>query len=184
MQDIITGKDQREQERQRIAGLNRIVNFTNIDTETFTHSFDGVPQTINAGATLPMQWIVADLYATHLARKMLNRERRHTLKPGDRKRVYTEEEVDTRKVTMIREIAPVESRDIIPPAEQIARRTAQVAAAITTPTPQKRQQAALDKQMIVEELERRGVRVDRRKSKEDLEAHLRSLEEERVPAAT
>jgi len=51
--------------------LSRIVRFTNITSEDFTHSYHGVPYTVKANEVMLFPYDLGRLLSRHLARKIL-----------------------------------------------------------------------------------------------------------------
>jgi hypothetical protein len=70
-----------------------IVSFTNIDSETFTHAFKGITNSVMPGASVPMRLTEADHLATHLARKIISRKKKDTLPDEKITLLWTDEEV-------------------------------------------------------------------------------------------
>lgn len=72
---------------------NTITEFTNVDTQSFTHSYNGVQQSIEPGAKIPMRLPMAEHFAEHLARRMVARAKtKDQMKKDDS--YYTSEEVN------------------------------------------------------------------------------------------
>ncbi len=153
-----------------------IVRFKNIDIEDFTHSYRGISQTFRKGASLLMRLPEADHLATHLARKMLSREKKAKISPNDARGValWTDREIDELKSKIIttehvedggRELSQEElhKRDI----ENLNRKTVKK---------EKKESGPVKRKDIIAELEKRGVKVDTAKGNDELIQQLMELE--------
>jgi len=160
---------------EKVAELRerQIVTFKNIDKERFTHSFRGVSVSIDAGVEQPMRLPEADHLAIHLARKMLSRERKAKLNTDDRKAVlFTEEDVNSLKQQIITQIAEEVRPDKKTPEQKMEEDHENLRQKYT---PEK-QPTDTTKKEIIDELEKRRVKVDVSKSKEELLAQLMEAE--------
>ena len=149
---------------------NSVVTIKNIDNEDFTHSYDGIPYTIQAGEVLPFPYPVAMLLARHLAMRLVRKEakKKADFKSNtDKKSVnlYTGKalEVFLEEIVIKREDKPLPVRKS--EGEELAAKTKELhknfpkEAANTTP---------VGKKELIEELKKRGISHDPRSSKEEL----------------
>lgn len=151
----------------------QIVTFKNIDKERFTHSFRGVSVSIDAGIEQPMRLPEADHLAIHLARKILSRERKAKLNSDDRKAMlFTEEEVNELKQQILTQVATEERPDKLTP-QQVREEDHEHLREKYTP---EKKPSDTTKKEIIDELEKRGIKVDPSKSKEELLTQLMEAE--------
>jgi len=157
----------------------RIVRFTNIDNESFTHSFRGVSITVFAGESYPCRFPEADHLATHLARKILARKKK-SMKITERNGImlWTQPEIDKMKEEIITEIASETNNRMT--AEEARQKDLEnlktkysggnVKTVMPAPT------AQVTKQDVIASLKERGSKVDVTKTKEELLQQLMALE--------
>lgn len=153
----------------------KVVKFTNIDDETFTHSYDGVQLTLRAGASQAMPWMEADHYSTHLARKMLSK--RWKERGGDRMKSelkYTNEQVEEMKKDMIADLGELDAPENLDKTE--AKRREREALNEKFGVTEKKPVPEISKKDVINELTKRGQKVDIAKSKEELLNQLMDLE--------
>lgn len=152
----------------------KVVKFTNIDDETFTHSYDGIQLTLRSGAAQAMPWMEADHYAKHLARKMLSKQWKERTK-NDRMKSelkYTEEAVNELKGQILTELGEIEAPENLN-KEESKKREREALNAKFIPKPSIPE---VTKKDVIEELKKRGAEVDINKSKEELLVQLMDLE--------
>jgi hypothetical protein len=165
-------REQIEMERAAEELERHIVRFTNIDKESFTHSFRGISTTVVPGASQVMRFPEADHLATHLARKILSRAKKAETRNLDRGVVlWTDKEVDELKSKILSEVG-TETQTRVTPEEQHkidqARLNKEYAPKKTAPK--------VTKKDVIKELESRGVKVDESKTLEELLKDLMDLE--------
>lgn len=161
---------------QRIAEENerKIVRFTNIDREDFTHSFRGISITVRKGESYLCRFPEGDHLATHLARKMIAREKKSRPDPDYKGSVlYTKEEVEGMKAKILStEGSEVPER--FTPEEERKRDLESIKEKYAPATTSPPQQKAPDitKADIIRDLKARGIEPDVKKTKEELLAQL------------
>ena len=164
--------EQEKMEREAEERERQIVRFTNIDKESFTHSFRGISITVIAGASQVMRLPEADHLAIHLARKILSREKKAKMSEADKQKggqLWTESEIYDLKTRILSEIATEEPKNISV-QEAHKRDSEELNKKYTS------QEVNITKKDVVKELESRGQKVDVSKSKEDLLNELMELE--------
>jgi|GEM_PF-2875243 len=157
----------------------RIVRFTNIDNESFTHSFRGVSITVFAGESYPCRFPEADHLATHLARKILARQRK-SMKISERGGIllWTQPEIEKMKEQIITEIANESNNRMTPEQERVKDlETLKTKYAGTAKTIAPAAPVQVTKQDVIASLKERGAKVDVTKTKEELLQQLMALEE-------
>jgi hypothetical protein len=146
--------------------LSRIVSFTNITGEDFTHAYDSRPYTINAGESMLLPYDLGRHLAKHLARKILFGGLSPTDLKNDRPAFSKDSEAD-----LIGKILGAESRRELPPqlseAERMAQRVAELNASAPEGAPTGR--TKID---VIADMEKEGLEVDKRKSMATLEEEL------------
>ena len=147
----------------------KIVKFTNIDKESFTHSFRGISITVKVGITHICRFPEGDHLATHLARKILARTKKKKLPRGTAATLFTDKEVNELKAKMLVSMG----------AETPEKLTAEEA--------RKQDLAALEKKYevkpapevskadVIKTLKEKGVEPDIKKSKDELLTQLMEL---------
>lgn len=171
MEEIIRNRNDAEKAAE--LRERQIVTFKNIDRERFTHSFRGVSISIDAGVSQAMRLPEADHLATHLARKILSRENKAKIKSDDRTaNLFTDESVNRLKQQIITTLAVEDKPENKTPEE---RRNEDIQNLEKKYLPDKKPTDTTKKE-IIEELEKRGVKVDPSKSKEELLTQLMEAE--------
>lgn len=153
-------QEQIAMERKAEEAERKIVRFTNIDNESFTHSFRGISITVKAGISQIMRAPEGDHLALHLARKILSREKKKKLGLEKAGFLFPQNEIDELKSKILSYEAE-EQLESYTPEEAHKRDLEQLAQKYdktTEPT----------KKDVIKDLESRGIKVDVSKSKEDL----------------
>ena len=172
--------DQDSHER-KIAKRNAgVVTIKNIDNEPFSHSYDGVPYTLEPGEEMAFPFPMGNLFAKHLAMRILRKEaeERGELKgSADQQRVnlFTKEKVKAkmRQIEVNKEEgkAPApektEAQKINDRAQQMQQETKNEVQA---------ESAKITKADIIKELEKREIKYNPRDTKEDLLEQLKKSE--------
>jgi len=156
----------------------RIVRFTNIDNESFTHSFRGVSITVFAGESYPCRFPEADHLATHLARKILARQRK-SMKISERGGIllWTQPEIEKMKEQIITEIANENNNKMTPEQARVKDiENLKTKYASTAKTTGPAAPVQVTKQDVIASLKERGAKVDVTKTKEELLQQLMALE--------
>mgnify|MGYP001591360856 CR=1 FL=1 len=162
--------EQEQMEKNAEEMERKIVRFTNIDKESFTHSFRGISTTVAVGASQVMRLPEADHLATHLARKILSREKKLRKDLSDKGvQLWTEKEVYGLKERILSEMA-VENQERIT-AEEFHKQDTQELQEKYAP-----KEINITKKDVIKELEKRGQEVDVSNSKEELLTQLMELE--------
>lgn len=160
---------------QQIAEENerRIVRFTNIDNESFTHSYKGISITVQAGQSYIARFPEADHLATHLARKILARDKKKRGAKDDPKAplLWTNEEVSALKEKIITPMGSESPQRLS--AEEQRKIDQRHLEEKYTPTPKV---AEVTKADVIRDLKARGIEADVNKSKEELLKQLMDLE--------
>lgn len=156
-----------EKTAEQIAEENerRIVKFTNIDRESFTHAFRGIKITAKAGQSLILRYPEGDHLATHLARKMIAREKKAKGADKDPKGavLYTDEEIAEFKKKIIQEVGKDTPEKLT--VEQERKRDLE---RIEREHKPKEKPSDVSKAEVIKSLKERGIEPDINKSKEDL----------------
>ena len=142
----------------------RIVKFTNIDNESFTHSYHGLSITVKKGSGFTGRFPEADHLATHLARKIIARQRKGKTQGA----LWKQGEIDALKLKMIADIGNEDSPEVITPQEE---RTADLKKIKKDFEP-----VEVTKREVIADLKKRGAKVDITKTKDALLAQLMELE--------
>ena len=162
-----------EMQRQADELERQIVRFTNIDSEGFTHSFRGISITVNAGQSLNLRLPEADHLALHLARKILSREKKARPNQDKIGNLWTDKEIDDLKKKILSPIGTEEVAGIS--AEEKHKKDVEQLQEKFQP-----KLAEVTKKDVIVDLEKRGVKVDVEKSKDELLAQLLELEEKGI----
>ena len=143
----------------------RIVSFTNIDKESFTHAFRGIKITIGAGETYMGRFPECDHLALHLARKMIAREKKAKGADKDPRGavLYTDEEINEMKAKILKDMGTVSPERLT--AEEERKRDLEQIQEKFTP---KKAIPDVNKADVIKSLKERGIEPDVGKSKEDL----------------
>lgn len=150
--------NQAEKEFQELN--QKIVKFTNIDFESFTHSYGGISMTARPGMSIIGTWHLCDHLATHLARKILAREKKKTIKPNEKNTLYTAEQVNVFKKKLITEINAGENQDNVNTERVMADIKPKE---VSIPAPVK-----VTRQDIIRDLKARGLKFDIHKTNAEL----------------
>lgn len=169
-------KEQIEMEKAAEELERKIVRFTNIDNESFTHSFRGISTTVKSGASIVMRFPEADHLATHLARKILSRAKKETMTALERQKgtqLWTESGVNDLKEKILSEVAQEQSaKTTIEQAHKEDIENLQT----KYEKPEQPKEVNITKKDVIKELESRGITVDSSKTKEELLSQLMELE--------
>lgn len=161
----------------------KIVRFTNIDTESFTHSYRGISITVASGASQIMRLPEADHLATHLARKIISRGRKTSKEFMSNPRVlWNDEEIMTLKIEILSDVGFEKLEEATP--EEKHRKDLENLQKDFGGKPKEEMKKKNDvsdpskitKKQVIEELEKGGVTVDASKTKEQLLQDLMDLE--------
>ena len=160
--------EQLAEERERI-----IVRFTNIDKESFTHSYRGISITVDAGKDYVARLPEADHLATHLARKILARDKKARGAKDDPKAstLWTNEEIDELKSRVIQQVGSESPKTMT--LEEAHKRDQEALKERYEPKAPVKEVTKAD---IIRDLKARDVEVDVNKSKEELLQQLMELE--------
>lgn len=160
-------------QKQAEENERRIVRFTNIDSEDFTHSFRGISITVKKGESYIARLPEGDHLATHLARKILSREKKAKGADKDPKGtiLWSDKEIDELKDKIIQEVGSETPKTITPEEER--KRDQENLQQKYSPTPKAPDVTKAD---IIKDLEARGEKVDVKKSKEELLQQLMDAE--------
>lgn len=146
-----------------------IVRFTNIDNESFTHSFRGISITVKKGESFVGRLPECDHLATHLARKIIARDKKSKIDPMKAYTLFPESEVIELKAKILSEVAH-EQPEISTPEEARKKDVEQLAKTYQPPI--------VTKKDVIKDLESRGLKVDASKSKEELLEQLMNAEQQ------
>ncbi len=141
----------------------KIVSFTNIDNESFTHSFRGVSITIKTGQSYIGRLPECDHLALHLARKIIAREKKSKNDPMKTYVLFPEKEVAELKAKILSDVAE-EQPEHYTPEEERKRDIEQ----LSQKYEKKDVVKDVTKKDIIKDLEGKGIKVDESKSKEEL----------------
>lgn len=149
----------------------KIVRFTNIDEESFTHSYRGVSITVQAGGSYVGRFPECNHLATHLARKILSREAKKVTAKEKGIKLWTPAQVDKLRGKIL---SPMGNET--PPAPP-------------TPTEKRKEDLKkigkefpqapappVTKKDVIAELKKRGVEADVKKTLQELLKQLMELE--------
>lgn len=143
-----------------------VVKFTNIDSEDFTHSYDGYPWTIKAGESQFFPVGHARLFAKHLAQKMIMKRKKASAEGKmDGTILFKEHDMDDLKNKILSESheLPQEQKS---PQEVYRERVKEIN---ETLLPQITvEDAQMTKAQLIVALKERGEKVDVKKSKDEL----------------
>lgn len=158
-------------EQQSEEAERRIVRFTNIDKESFTHSYRGVSITIQAKENYIGRFPECNHLATHLARKMLSREAKIRTSKMDPVKLWTPEQVDELKQTILTPMGN-EVPPSTPTLEQKRKQDLETIKKEFPPEPT----IPVTKKDVIAELKKRGVKADVKKTLKELLQDLMDLE--------
>ena len=163
----------REMERRAQELERKIVRFINIDSESFTHSFRGVSITIKAGEFYIGRLPEIDHLATHLARKILSREKKKNT-PKDRGvQLFNDQEVQALKEQIISPAGEEQAPENLSAGE--ARKLDQAKLEKEFNAPKVSTQVVTKKDLIAD-LESRGIKVENQWTKEELQEKVMEAE--------
>ena len=151
----------------------RIVRFTNIDKESFTHSYRGISITVQAGENYVARFPEADHLATHLARKILARDKKARGAKDDPKApiLWTEEEIAELKTKIMQPIGSESPKTMT--QEDLRKKDQELLKEKYEPKPPVKEVTKAD---IIRDLKTRGIEADVSKSKEELLQQLMEAE--------
>ena len=178
---VVKDSSQREMERKAEELERKIVRFTNIDHESFTHSYRGVSITVGAGENYPMRLPEADHLATHLARKILAREKKKVT-PKDRGvNLWNIQEVDELKGKILSPLGEEASPATMSP-EQARKFDQDKLQKEFGPKPTSKKVSApkVTRKQLIEDLESRGLKVDPASTNEQLQEQILQAEADGV----
>lgn len=161
---------------QQIAEENerRIVRFTNIDKEDFTHSFRGISISVDAGKSYTCRFPEGDHLAKHLARKIIARAKKAAGADKDYKGtiLYTDEEINVLKQKIVTDLGSDTPKTLTPVEE---RKTDLKGLDKKYPAaPPKKEKVT--RAEIIKSLEEREIQVDVNKSNDELLSQLMEAE--------
>lgn len=162
--------NQAEKEAEELE--RKIVRFTNIDKESFTHSFRGVSITVKAGDSYIGRFPELNHLATHLARKILSRNAKEgKSRTDDKIKLWTPEQIEELKgkiLTPVGNDSPKPNPTLEEQRKEDLENIKKEFEPETIPP--------VTKKDVIAELERRGVKPDVSKLKEELLKDLMDLE--------
>jgi len=149
----------------------KIVRFTNIDKESFTHSYRGVSITVQAGESYVGRFPECNHLATHLARKMLSREAKSKVSKDKPVKLWTPQQVEQLKEKILTPMGN-ETPPAAPTPEDKRKKDLE---SIKKEFPAK-PETPVTKKDVIKELTKRGVKVDVKKTLTELLKDLMDLE--------
>jgi len=149
----------------------RIVRFTNIDKESFTHSYRGVSITVQARESYIGRFPECDHLATHLARKMLSRDAKSKFSKNEPVKLWTPEQVAQLKEKILTPMGN-ETPPASPTLEEKRKQDLEGIKKEFPPEPV----PPVTKKDVIAELKKRGVDADIKKTLEELLQDLMDLE--------
>ena len=153
-----------------------ILRFTNIDKESFTHSYKGVSITVQAGESYVGRAPELNHLAKHLARKMLARTAKAKSSKDDGKiKLWTPEQVQGLKKKILTSMGN-ESSPAAPTPEEKRKEDLEKIGKDFPPKPA----PPVTKKQVIADIKARGVEVDVKKTLEELLSQLMKLEEQGV----
>tara|TARA_Y100000310_G_scaffold107269_2_gene105736 strand:+ start:1648 stop:2211 length:564 start_codon:yes stop_codon:yes gene_type:complete len=165
-------------EQTRKENERKIVRFTNIDTEeSFSHNYDGITVTVEVGKSRVMRLPEGEHLATHLARKILGREKKRKGAKDDPKAplLWTDEEVNELKAKILQPIGS-ESPTSISKEEIRKKDQENLEKKYGSEKDPKSNEKEVTKADVIKSLKERGVTADVNKSKEELLSQLMEIE--------
>ena len=178
MPDEKKDSSQREMERQAEELERRIVRFTNIDSESFTHSYRGVSIRVDAGKSYVGRLPEADHLATHLARKILSREKKKNT-PKDRGvNLWNQQEIDELKSKILSSVGEEASPESMSPeqARKIDQKRLEEQFGPKSEPKPKAPAPKVTRKQLIEDLESRGIKVDPASTNEQLQEQVLDAE--------
>lgn len=164
-------------ERDAQAEERKILRFTNIDKESFTHSYKGVSITVQAGGSYVGRSPECNHLAKHLARKMLSREAKKKIAKNKPAKLWTPEQINDLKGKILTPMGN-ESPPAAPTPEEKRKQDLKEIEKDFPPKPE----APVTKKDVIAELKKRGVEADVKKTLEQLLEQLMELEAQGVEA--
>lgn len=162
--------NQAEKEAEELE--RKIVRFTNIDKESFTHSYRGVSITVQAGEGYIGRFPELNHLATHLARKILSRNAKEgKSKTDDKIKLWTPEQIEELKGRILTHVGN-DAPKSAPSLEEKRKEDLESIKKEFEPEPL----PPVTKKDVIAELEKRGTKPDISKSKEELLKDLMDLE--------
>ncbi|HDZ13687.1 hypothetical protein LCGC14_1241000 [marine sediment metagenome] len=158
-------------ERKMAKINNAVVTIVNPTKEDFTHSYDGIPFTLNAGETLPFPYPVGMHLAKHLAMRMIRKDAETAGKlkgTDDRKSVtlYTGKSLEPyiAKIVVNKEDKPLPS--VKTESQVLKEKTEEMHKQFPKNT--KTEKEPVTKKDVITELRSRDIKFNARLSREDL----------------
>ena len=159
-----------EQEAEELE--RKIVRFTNIDHESFTHCYRGITITVQAGESYVGRFPECNHLATHLARKILSREvKSKTTKDNTQIRLWTPDQVEELRGKILTPMGN-ETPALPPTLEQKRKEDLEKIQKEFPPAPTE----PVTKKDVIAELKKRGVEADVTKTLKELLGQLMELE--------
>ena len=158
-------------EQQAEEAERRIVRFTNIDKESFTHAYRGVSITVQAGESYVGRFPEANHLATHLARKMLSREAKSKVSKNEPVKLWTPEQIEELKGRILTPMGN-ENPPAPPTLEEKRKEDIEKIKKEFPPEPT----IPVTKKDVIAELKKRGVEADVKKTLKELLQDLMDLE--------
>lgn len=149
----------------------RIVRFTNIDKESFTHAYRGVSITVQAGESYIGRFPECNHLATHLARKMLAREAKSKVSKNEPVKLWTPEGIEELKGKILTPMG----NETPPAPPTLEEKRKEDLEKIKKEFPVEPAPPVTKKDVIVE-LKKRGVEADVKKTLKELLEQLMELE--------
>lgn len=158
--------------------LGKIVTFTNITDEPFTHNYQGVPFTVEARESKSFPYDLGRHLAKHLARKILfasKEDKRKLLGYNDQDirndvALFTTREEGDLIQLILGEVSSAPVAPELSEAERIKQRVEDLNANKPEDAPER------TKKDVIEEMEAKGLNVDKRKSLDTLLEELKAAE--------
>ena len=154
----------------------RFTRFTNIDIEAFTHSYEGISTTLQKGKSIALRATEAQHLATHLARKILSREKKAKGEGKTDQVLWLEKGVDELMARMITPLGEDVAPEAVSREEAHANDVKDLQERFPEESPKRKEEKPVEKADVIEDLKSRGVDVDVNKSKEELLQDLIALE--------
>ncbi len=174
--------EQRELEQRAEELERKIVRFKNIDNERFTHSFRGITISVDAGEEYICRFPEGDHLATHLARKIISREKKAITPHNKGINLFDNRNVAEMKTKIITPLATEGGKESVS-AEEARQRDLKGLSEVYAPKPVTfppvvpiKPAKEVNKKDIIADIKSRGVEPDITKSKEELLEQLMDLE--------
>ena len=167
-----------EMERKAQEMERRIVRFTNIDYESFTHSYRGVSITVKAGESYVGRLPECDHLALHLARKIIAREKKKTVDKGRGVNLWNDQEIQEWKVKILSPVGEEASPDNLSAGEARVLDQKKIEAEFGKPEikPKVKAPIVVSKKDLIADLESRGIKVNPALSKDELQEKVMEAE--------